>query len=88
MLRPFVAAVLLLGACFKSAPDTSTASPASAAPAAIGTPAEAASAASADEHSGHRMPAMPAGMPMPLHDGGMPMQDGGPMGHPMPGHPM
>lgn len=86
-----VAAALLVGvgvvACAKPDPvsTTSSASPTStiAATAPVQAPTPPAATKSDDDHGGHMMPGMPAGMPM---DGGH-MHDGG-MGHPMPNHPM
>jgi hypothetical protein len=91
--RAMVAALLLLGACSKSEPGTSTTaspaatvSPASTAVAATGAPTPTPPGLAADDdHEGHMKRGMPPGMPMHMHDGGM----GHPMPHhPMPGHPM
>ncbi len=79
-----ITAALLLGACAKSEPDTSTQTPpVSAAPAftATGAPNQApsppTSVVPSDDHAGHEghMAGMPSGMPMHgmAHDGGHPM---------------
>ncbi len=85
-----LATSMLLGACSKSEPETSSqaapsgsASPTSAgaaasAPSEVPKPSEA--AAAADEHGDHMKSGMPPGMPMQhRHDGGME--------HPMGDHP-
>ena len=87
-----IAGALLLAACSKSDPGTSTttAAPVAATPtgtAATGAATQAATPAATapdDDHAGHagHMPGMPSGMPMQGHP-----HDGG-MGQPCPGCPM
>ena len=89
-----IVAALLLGACSKTDPGTSTTTSAvvpgspttTTAPAASGAPARAGAAPQErtvdDDHNGHPMGGMPSSIPMQGH-----MHDGG-MGHPMPDHPM
>ncbi len=76
-LSILIAATLLLGACSKSEPDTSTAKPASPASTADTVPGTANQAPAPpratdgdDVHRRHMGTGMPSGMPMDMRDGG------------------